>query len=113
MVANFFAEFAVKPFCTNPQGQTTNIKIDQSQPAGAFEQEVIKAISSWQYTHPYSEIEQIQVQVDFRKPDSQPLQPVQQGVEGILIVVGLFGKRKSHHHRAASHPAPPSQTAVG
>lgn len=77
--------FAIASFSINEDGQTENIKINLSQPYGAFDDEVISAIKTWRYTKPHGNIHEVEVQLDFRKQDVQPFKLVKKDIEGILV----------------------------
>lgn len=77
--------FAIASFSINEDGQTENIKINTSQPAGAFDNEVINAIETWQYKKPQDNVDGIEVQLNFRKQNSQPIKLVKKNTEGILV----------------------------
>jgi len=77
--------FAIASFSVNEYGQTENIKINISQPAGTFDNEVINAIETWQYKKTYDKVDGIEVQFNFRKQDSQPIKLVKKDTEGILV----------------------------
>ncbi|MEW6996120.1 TonB family protein [Colwelliaceae bacterium BS250] len=77
--------YAIASFSINEDGQTENIKINISQPAGAFDDEVINAIETWRYQKPHNNIDEIEVQLNFRKQNSQPIKLVKKDTEGILV----------------------------
>ncbi|WP_462155555.1 energy transducer TonB [Pseudoalteromonas piscicida] len=81
--------FAIASFSINKNGQTENVQINLSQPSGAFDKEVLNAIKTWRYTKPYSEIDKIEVQVEFRRQESTPLRLEKEGIEGILVTPEL------------------------
>lgn len=83
--ANNIEGFAIASFSINEYGQTENIQINLSQPDGAFDKEVLSAIKTWRYTKPYSEIDNIEVQVEFRRPESTTLVPAKKNIEGLLV----------------------------
>lgn len=84
-VAKNIEGFAIASFSVNQQGQTENIQINASHPQGAFDSQVLNAIKTWRYTKPYSNVEKVEVQVDFRKHTSHPVELKKQGIEGILV----------------------------
>tara|TARA_R110001583_G_scaffold43801_3_gene139180 strand:+ start:230 stop:1453 length:1224 start_codon:yes stop_codon:yes gene_type:complete len=84
-VANDIEGFTIASFSINEDGRTENIKINISQPSGAFDDEVINAIETWRYKKPHNNIEEIEVQLNFRKQNSQPIKLVKKDTEGILV----------------------------
>ncbi|KGJ95238.1 M56 family metallopeptidase [Colwellia psychrerythraea] len=83
--SNDIEGFAIASFSINEDGQTENIKINTSQPAGAFDNEVINAIETWQYKKPQDNVDGVEVQLNFRKQNSQPIKLVKKNTEGILV----------------------------
>jgi len=77
--------FAIASFSINENGQTENIKINISQPADAFDEEVINAIETWRYKKPLKNIDGIEVQLNFRKHNSPSIKLVKKDTEGILV----------------------------
>lgn len=77
--------FTIASFSINKDGQTENIKINISHPSGAFDDEVINAIETWRYKKPHNNIDEIEVQLNFRKQNSQPIKLIKKDTEGILV----------------------------
>ncbi|WP_440906262.1 M56 family metallopeptidase [Catenovulum sp. SX2] len=84
--ANDIEGFAIASFTINKNGQTENIQINLSQPVGTFDDEVMSAIKTWQYTKPDRDTDKIEVQLSFRNRDNQPLELVKKGIEGIVVM---------------------------
>lgn len=85
--------FAIASFSIGEDGQTNNIQISESLPEGAFDSAVREAIKTWQYTQPYSDIDNIKVQIDFKVGDKEGISRDNPNIEGIVVTPASYSPR--------------------